>query len=91
MAKILTTGRRGETIVVDDNGYQIGHVVEVEVTGKDIGRAVVRVDDHRLEFTDLPIQRVTGFDTVMPYYKLELEFLPEEPRINKAIEEVAAY
>jgi 2-oxoisovalerate dehydrogenase E1 component beta subunit len=27
-----------------------------------------------------PVQRVTGFDTIMPYYKLELD-LPEAPRI----------
>lgn len=40
---------------------------------------------------EAPIQRVTGFDTIMPYYKLELEYLPDAPRIGKAIEELAAY
>ena len=40
---------------------------------------------------EAPVQRVTGFDTVMPYYKQELEFLPDEPRIARAIEEVAVY
>ncbi len=40
---------------------------------------------------EAPVQRVTGFDTLMPYYKQELEYLPEEPRIGRAIEEVAAY
>jgi pyruvate dehydrogenase E1 component beta subunit len=40
---------------------------------------------------EAPIQRVTGFDAVMPYYKLELEYLPEAERIGKAIEEVAVY
>jgi pyruvate dehydrogenase E1 component beta subunit len=40
---------------------------------------------------EAPIQRVTGFDTIMPYYKLELEYLPEEPRISEAIEQLAAY
>ncbi len=40
---------------------------------------------------EAPVQRVTGFDTVMPYYKLELEYLPETERISRAIEEVAAY
>ena len=39
---------------------------------------------------EAPIQRVTGFDTIMPYYKLELEYLPEAERIGKAIEEVTA-
>jgi pyruvate dehydrogenase E1 component beta subunit len=40
---------------------------------------------------EAPVQRVTGFDTVMPYYKLELEYLPDTDRIGKAIEEVTAY
>lgn len=38
-----------------------------------------------------PVQRVTGFDTIMPFYKLELEYLPEAPRIKKGIEECLAY
>ena len=37
------------------------------------------------------MQRVTGFDTVMPYYKLEMEYLPEAPKIVEAIDGVAAY
>lgn len=38
-----------------------------------------------------PVQRVAGFDTVMPYYKLELEYLPEAERITKGMLECAAY
>jgi len=40
---------------------------------------------------EAPVQRVTGFDTVMPYYKLELDYLPEAPRIAEAIGACAAY
>ncbi len=40
---------------------------------------------------EAPVQRVAGFDTVMPYYKQELEYLPDEPRIARAIEEVGVY
>lgn len=40
---------------------------------------------------EAPVQRVTGFDTVMPYYKLENHYLPESPRIKEAIEQVLAY
>ncbi|MEM7229484.1 MAG: alpha-ketoacid dehydrogenase subunit beta [Planctomycetota bacterium] len=40
---------------------------------------------------EAPVQRVAGFDTVMPYYKLELEYLPDAERIGKAIAEIAAY
>jgi len=40
---------------------------------------------------EAPVQRVTGFDTVMPYYKLELEYLPEKPRILEGIQQCVAY
>jgi pyruvate dehydrogenase E1 component beta subunit len=33
-----------------------------------------------------PVQRVAGFDTVMPYYKLELEYLPDAKRVKEAVE-----
>jgi pyruvate dehydrogenase E1 component beta subunit len=40
---------------------------------------------------EAPVQRVTGFDTVMPYYKLELDYLPDPARIVEAIQACAAY
>ncbi len=40
---------------------------------------------------EAPVQRVTGFDTIMPYYKLELEYLPDAERIGKGITECLAY
>ncbi len=38
-----------------------------------------------------PVQRVAGFDTIMPYYKLELEYLPDAKRIAEAIQQCLAY
>lgn len=38
-----------------------------------------------------PVQRVTGFDTVMPYYKLELDYIPDPTRIAEAIQQTLAY
>jgi pyruvate dehydrogenase E1 component beta subunit len=40
---------------------------------------------------EAPVQRVTGYDTVMPYYKLELEYLPSAAKIAEAIQACAAY
>ncbi|MEM0983416.1 MAG: alpha-ketoacid dehydrogenase subunit beta [Planctomycetota bacterium] len=40
---------------------------------------------------EAPVQRVAGFDTIMPYYKLELDYLPDAKRIGKGIGEVLAY
>ena len=50
-----------------------------------------RIMEEAFLHLEAPIQRVTGFDTIMPYYKLELDYLPNESRIGKAIEEVASY
>lgn len=38
-----------------------------------------------------PVQRVTGFDTIMPYAKLELEYLPDAKRIAEAVMQTLAY
>ncbi len=40
---------------------------------------------------EAPVQRVTGFDTIMPYYKLELNYLPDSARIAGAIEDALSY
>lgn len=49
------------------------------------------VQEHCFGYLEAPVQRVTGFDTVMPYYKLELEYLPDAARVAEAISAVAAY
>ena len=50
-----------------------------------------RIQEECFLHLEAPVQRVTGFDTIMPFYKLELEYLPEAPRIKKGIEECLAY
>jgi pyruvate dehydrogenase E1 component beta subunit len=40
---------------------------------------------------EAPVQRVAGFDTVMPYYKLELDYLPDAKRIEEAVTQCLAY
>jgi pyruvate dehydrogenase E1 component beta subunit len=47
--------------------------------------------EHCFLHLEAPVQRVCGFDTIMPYYKLELEYLPDAQRIGKAISETLAY
>lgn len=38
-----------------------------------------------------PVQRVTGYDTVMPYFQCESHYLPDSRRIIQAIETVVQY
>ncbi|MSR33460.1 MAG: alpha-ketoacid dehydrogenase subunit beta [Phycisphaerales bacterium] len=50
-----------------------------------------RIMERCFLYLESPVQRVTGFDTIMPYYKLELDYMPDADRIARAIEETAAY
>lgn len=71
-----------------------GRVVIVHEAPKTAGfgaEIASRIMETCFLYLEAPPQRVTGFDTIMPYYKLELEYLPEAERIARAIEDVAAY
>jgi pyruvate dehydrogenase E1 component beta subunit len=49
------------------------------------------VQEHCFLHLRAPVQRVCGFDTVMPYYKLELDYLPDAKRVEEAVLQCAAY
>lgn len=38
-----------------------------------------------------PVKRVSGYDTIMPLYRLENEYLPSVPRIVQAVRETVEY
>jgi len=50
-----------------------------------------RIQEECFLHLQAPVQRVTGFDTIMPFYKLEMTYLPGAERIGKSIGEVLAY
>ncbi len=71
-----------------------GRVVIVHEAPKTAGlgaEIATLIMEHCFLYLEAPVQRVTGFDTIMPYYKLELEYLPNDETISRAIEEAAAY
>jgi pyruvate dehydrogenase E1 component beta subunit len=79
---------------IEASAKKTGRIVVVHEAPKTGGfgaEIAARIMEHCFLHLEAPVQRVTGFDTIMPYYKLELEYLPEADRIAKAIDEVAAY
>ena len=81
-----------ETII--DSVRKTGRVVIVHEAPKTCGlgaEIAARIMEDCFLYLEAPVQRVTGFDTIMPYYKLELDYLPDADRIGKAIAEVVAY
>jgi pyruvate dehydrogenase E1 component beta subunit len=49
------------------------------------------IQEHCFLHLEAPVQRVTGFDVPMPYYKLENNYLPDAKRITQSIRECLAY
>ncbi len=49
------------------------------------------IQEHCFLYLEAPVQRVTGFDTTMPYYKLEQYYLPNAERIGRGIRDCLAY
>ena len=77
-ASVQKTGR---AVVVHEAPKTSGYGAEI----------AARIMEECFLYLEAPVQRVTGFDTVMPYYKLELEYLPDADRVGKALAEVLSY
>ncbi|MBI5017475.1 MAG: alpha-ketoacid dehydrogenase subunit beta [Deltaproteobacteria bacterium] len=50
-----------------------------------------RVTEEALTALLAPVERVTGYDTVMPLYRLENHYLPDAARIERGVRKVMAY
>ncbi|GJM06457.1 MAG: 2-oxoisovalerate dehydrogenase subunit beta [marine bacterium B5-7] len=46
------------------------------------------IAEHAVLFLKAPLKRVTGYDTIMPYLKLEKLYMPNEQRIMEAVQTV---
>lgn len=71
-----------------------GRCVVVQEAPKTCGMAselATIIQEHCFLYLKAPVQRVAGFDTVMPYYKLELDYLPDAKRIVETIGLTMAY
>ena len=79
---------------VADSVKKTGRCVIVHEAPKTCGlgaEIATGIMEHCFLNLEAPVQRVCGFDTIMPYYKLELDYLPDAARIGKAITETMAY
>ena len=79
---------------IGESVRKTGRCVIVHEAPKTVGLGAeisARIQEECFLRLEAPVQRVTGFDTIMPYYKLELEYLPDAERIGKGITECLAY
>ncbi len=66
-------------------------VHEAPLCGGFGGEIAARIADHGLFNLLAPVQRVAGYDTVMPLPRLEKHYLPSEARILKAARKALAH
>ena len=66
-------------------------VHEAPLTGGMGAEVSARIQERCFLHLEAPVQRVAGFDTIMPFYKLENEYLVDAKRIGSAIAETLAY
>lgn len=52
---------------------------------------VARINEEALLYLEAPVERVTGFDTVIPFPKMEHYYLPNAQRVVRAIERVMGF
>jgi pyruvate dehydrogenase E1 component beta subunit len=80
-AVIRSIKKTGKAIVVHEAPRTCGFGAEIVAT----------INEKALEHLEAPVLRVTGYDTAMPFAKLENEYIPSEQRIIAALNKVMGW
>jgi pyruvate dehydrogenase E1 component beta subunit len=73
--------RTGRAVVVHEAPRHCGVGAEI----------VARIVEESLLYLEAPVRRVTGFDTIMPYFTNELTYLPDAGRVVEAALETVRF
>lgn len=73
--------KTGRAVVVHEAPKTSGFGAEIVAT----------INEKALDALEAPVLRVTGYDMALPFAKMELDFIPSEERIIKAINQVLDY
>ncbi len=82
----------GDTIAA--SVAKTGRCVVVQEAPKSFGPAseiIATINDKVLMHLEAPVRRVTGYDTTMPYFGRENDFMPNADRIRRAIEDTVDF
>lgn len=78
---IQSVQKTGRCVIVHEAPKTIGLGAEISSI----------IQEHCFLYLKSPVQRVAGFDTIMPYYKLELDYLPNASLVSEAVRQTMAY
>jgi pyruvate dehydrogenase E1 component beta subunit len=76
-----------------ESARKTGRVVIVHEAHRSFGpgaEMIARLVEKSFYYLEAPIQRVTGFDVIVPYFAREQDYLPNEARIVQAAREALA-
>lgn len=73
--------KTGRAVVVHEAPRHCGFGAEV----------IARIVEHSLEYLEAPVKRVTGFDTIMPFFAHEKMYLPDARRVVGATMETVRF
>ncbi|MEK7790675.1 MAG: transketolase C-terminal domain-containing protein, partial [Deltaproteobacteria bacterium] len=80
-----------DTQTIIESVKKTGRVVIVHEAPRSGGIAaeiIARINEFALEYLKVPVQRVTGWDTPVPFFAREEVYLPDPQRIERAIDKV---
>jgi pyruvate/2-oxoglutarate/acetoin dehydrogenase E1 component len=78
-----------DTATIIESVKKTGRCVVVQEAPRTLGissEIVARINDKALLYLEAPVERVTGYDVVTPYFGREEEYMPTPERIGAAID-----
>ena len=83
-----------DTNTIISSVEKTGRCVIVHEAHKNVGvgaEICAQIMEYAFDSLEAPVQRVTGFDCVMPYFKLEDHFIPSTKKIVNAVNNIMEY
>jgi len=75
---------------ITDSVQKTGRCVVVQEAPRSFGvssEVIAHINDNSLMYLEAPVKRITGYDVVTPYFGRELNYIPNQSRVLRAIEE----
>jgi len=90
---LLTMAPMDERTIIE-SVKKTGRVVIVQEAPRNLGIAseiIARINDKALLYLEAPVNRVTNYDIITPYFSREMNYMPSEGRIRRAIQETLEF
>jgi len=83
-----------DTDTIVDSVRKTGRAVVVHEGPRTCGlgaEVIARINEHALLYLEAPVKRVTGYDTPIPYFQKEMDYLPDADKIVTACRETLEF